>query len=145
MAVDSTKGGSGRRGYGRTGGNRSALRLQGNVPHIVASTNRGWEYTLRYAGKETQWWHETITNEGGEAVAMALDPNGNPVIAWSVDNALRCARRVGPGAVEGFHDPAEPMFSLVAVAVDARDNVHIAHCYDDGARCVVTVIRRSIS
>ena len=123
-------------GSGRTGAPTSALAIKDGIPHIVIMKNYGFLYSLRYVSKQPDWFIETITEDGGENVSLALDSKRRPHVAWAVDNAIRHAWRVGPGdwLVEEFGESAEPTWSLVAIAIDAQDGVHIVHCYEDGVR-----------
>ena len=125
-------------GLGRTGAVVSALAMQGSVPHIVTMTNHGFQYTLRYASKETGWFIETITEDGGEDVAMSLDSQGRPHVAWAVENVIRHAwRSEEEWRTEQFSESAEPTWSIIDVAVDAQDKIHVVHVYEDGVRHLV--------
>ncbi len=116
----------------------SPLAIEGDIPHLVTMENRAFQYTLRYASREPNWFIETITEDGGEDVSIGLDSKGRPHVAWAVNNALRHAwRSEGEWQVEEFFESAEPTWSILAIAVDAQDNVHIAHCHEAGMRYLV--------
>jgi len=128
--VDSTTTGS-----GRNAADNVAFAIQDRVPHVVFMKSRGFQYTLRYASKGSNWFIETITEDGGEDVSLALDSKGRPHVAWAANNVIRHAWRTdGAWRVEEFFEPAEPTWSMIAIGVDAQDNVHIAHCYEGGVR-----------
>ena len=120
-------------------GSNSYLSVDGDVPYVVLSLRRGFQYTLYYATRGTDWTVETITKDGGENVSVAVDSQGRPHVAWAVAGAVRHAWRIGHSEwqTEEYPEVAEPTWSLVAMAIDAMDNVHIAHCYQDGLRYLV--------
>jgi len=123
----------------KAAGNRSAVCVDGEVPHMGISSGMAFQYTIQYVSRSTEWFIETISEDGGEMVAIALDTSGVPHLAWAATGVLYHAWRVGSDdwRLEEIPEPAEPTWSMVALAIDNRDNVHIAHVYDSGLRSLV--------
>lgn len=124
----------------KASGTHSALVVDNATPHIAISNSVAFQYTVQYATKSRDTWHiETVSHDGGEVVAIALDSTGVPHLAWAAAGVVCHAWRVGHDEwrVEEIPEPAEPTWSLIGIAIDAEDTIHIASVYDAGLRHLV--------